>query len=133
VHGVDLRWWAIIVAAVVNYVIGAAWYSPVLFAKPWQRLVGMGEGGMTPMAAMGGQAVLTVVSAIALAVVVSWSGAGNVVEGAWVGIVVGVGLLAVDALKMVVFERRAMPLFLISTGYTVVGCVVMGAILGAWH
>jgi hypothetical protein len=134
-RGVDLNWLAIAVAALANYALGALWYSPVAFARPWQRLAGFAEGSMGEgaAAAMGGQAVLTVFAAIALAIVVSWSGAGTVLEGAWVGAVAGVGLIAVDELKLVVFEKRAPALFAISTGYAALGCVLMGAILGAWH
>src|SRR6266480_4117646 len=32
---------AIIVAAIVNVVLGSLWYSPVLFAKPWAKGMGM--------------------------------------------------------------------------------------------
>lgn len=28
--------WAILVAAVIQWVLGAIWYSPLLFAKPWK-------------------------------------------------------------------------------------------------
>jgi hypothetical protein len=37
---VDVNWIAIIVAAIVPMVLGALWYSPMLFAEPWMRAVG---------------------------------------------------------------------------------------------
>ncbi len=33
-HPVTLNWLAIVVAAFVVYVLGAIWFSPVLFQKP---------------------------------------------------------------------------------------------------
>ena len=32
--------WAVLVAAVATMVIGFLWYSPILFARPWMRLMG---------------------------------------------------------------------------------------------
>src|SRR4051812_29019585 len=39
--------WSIIVATIVAYVIGALWYSPVLFGKEWMRLRGISEKDIT--------------------------------------------------------------------------------------
>lgn len=46
---IDLNWWAIVVATIVNMVVGGIWYSPMLFAKPWAKFTGrkmdeMGDG-----------------------------------------------------------------------------------------
>ena len=32
--------WAVLVASVATMVIGFLWYSPMLFARPWMRLMG---------------------------------------------------------------------------------------------
>ena len=32
--------WAVLVASVATMVIGFLWYSPILFARPWMRLMG---------------------------------------------------------------------------------------------
>jgi Protein of unknown function (DUF1761) len=37
---VDLNWIAMIVAAILPMVLGAVWYSPVLFAERWIQTVG---------------------------------------------------------------------------------------------
>ena len=37
---VDINWLAIIAAVAINMVIGAIWYSPVMFAKDWAKLTG---------------------------------------------------------------------------------------------
>ena len=34
---VDINWWAVLAAAVINMVIGAIWYSPSGFGKPWMK------------------------------------------------------------------------------------------------
>jgi hypothetical protein len=35
--------WAVIAAAVAAFLIGGLWYSPVLFAKSWQKEVGLSD------------------------------------------------------------------------------------------
>jgi hypothetical protein len=136
-QGVDFNWLAVIVAAIAAFALGGAWYSPIGFVKPWLNLLGKTQeemqAGMTPMAAMGAQAVQQIVTTIAMAAIVSWSGAGNVLEGIWVGVVAGVGLVAADGLKLVFFESRAFKLYLINAGYSALAIVIMGAILGAWQ
>src|ERR1700722_13058493 len=37
----EMNYLAIIVAAVVNVAIGSMWYSPILFAKPWSKAMGI--------------------------------------------------------------------------------------------
>ena len=39
----DLNYIGIIAATIVAFVIGGAWYSPILFAKPWMRENGFTE------------------------------------------------------------------------------------------
>ncbi len=133
---VVLNWLAIVVAAFVVYVIGALWFSPVLFQKPWSRLAGMDQQPPDPGAMAMGMvlgAVIAVVHSGVTAVVVAWSGAGNLIEGAAVGLLVGVGIAAVDGFKLVAYERRTLPLYVIGNGYTVIGFVIMGAVSGAWR
>ena len=42
----DINYLAIIVAAIIYYVGGAIWYSPLLFAKSWMAAVGLTEEKM---------------------------------------------------------------------------------------
>ncbi len=32
----ELNWLAVLVGAVIYFALGALWYSPMLFARPWQ-------------------------------------------------------------------------------------------------
>ncbi|MBS3144335.1 DUF1761 domain-containing protein [Candidatus Woesearchaeota archaeon] len=44
---VDVNYWAVLVAALVAFVIGGLWYSPVLFGKLWMQLMGITPKMMT--------------------------------------------------------------------------------------
>jgi hypothetical protein len=79
------------------------------------------------------QAVVTVITSAIVAVVVSWSGADNPLEGAAVGLLLGGGLVALDQTKLLAFERRSPTLFAINNGYTVLGFMIIAAILAVWR
>lgn len=38
---VPINWLALIVAAIVKFAIGAAWYAPQVFGKQWQTEIGL--------------------------------------------------------------------------------------------
>jgi len=107
----------------------------VLFSRRWQRLAGLTDEQMRqgggPAVALVSQAVLTVITAIVLGVIVSWSGASNLVAGGVVGGILGLGIVVTESLKLVFFERRSFELFLINNGLSVIALLVMGAIIGA--
>ena len=120
---------AILVVFVVLMVGGALWYSPMLFGKKWSAITNAEmTGGNTAMA---GQAVLTLISAVSLAVVVSWAHPTTIIEGGCVGFLVAAGFLATSAGGQVLFEHRPMGLFWINQGFNVVGMTVAGMILAA--
>lgn len=53
----DVNWLAVIVGAVLAFLLGWLWYSPMLFGKKWAEGHGveMGSASSMPMAAMGMQ------------------------------------------------------------------------------
>lgn len=135
-HPIVLNWLAIVVAAFIVYVLGALWFSPVLFQKRWAQLAGMDQQPPDPGAMAMGMilgALIAVIHSVVTAVIVSWSGADNLIEGAGVGLVVGVGIAAVEGFKLVAYERRTLALYVIGNGYSVAGFVIMGAIAAAWR
>ena len=43
---VQFNYPAILVAALVSFVVGGAWYSPLLFAKAWMREAGLDDAAL---------------------------------------------------------------------------------------
>ena len=39
----DVNWIAVLLCAVSSLVLGGIWYSPMLFAKPWQHAAGLSD------------------------------------------------------------------------------------------
>ncbi len=125
---------AVLVCAVMSLVIGGLWWSPLLFAKAWQREVGLSDDElkqMNPAKAFGLTFVLAYLSSYNLAFFLGSPGT----TWQW-GVAAGL-LAAVWAVAMYVvislFERRTLTHILINVGYILVYFAASGFILGIWR
>lgn len=129
----DVNYLAVLVATVAFMVIGALWYSPLLFAKPW-----MADTGITAETAWQGNnavlyavtAVLAFVSSLTLALFLGPD--PRVGPGALAGLVAGVGFALTSMVTTGLFNYTKPRLMLIQSGYYVVSLTVAGAIIGAF-
>jgi hypothetical protein len=128
---------AILVVSVIGFALGAVWYSPMLFVKAW-----MAEVKMTPESAKAagvGKSLMiwaflcTIVSTLALAVLVAGHHTRLPLKGAELGLFVGVGLVAARQAVNGLFELRSLKVFMIVSGFEVVQFTVLGAILAVWR
>ena len=129
------NWLAVIAAAIAHFFLGAAWFTGMKDAwlagtgKTEQELMQQGSPGMAYTIAF----VCNLIMALVLVKVIAASGRWSAVGGMRVGLVLGVGLAFTAMVTELVFEARPASFLLIAGGYPVVGCVLMGAILGAWR
>ncbi len=132
----ELNLWAVLVAAIAYVAVGVFWYSRALFAESWMKLVGFTEEDTqreyTPWM-MVANTVVALVGAFVLALIVDWMNATNILQGLFVGALVGVGVSAATRLPEYMYEGRPFRLFLINSGHDIVGFLLMGAILGLWQ
>jgi len=130
----SINWWAVLVSTVVAYAIGAVWYAPPVFGNRWMAALGKSREELgDPARLMVAQFFLTLVIAAVLAAVVVRFGAVTWIEGAVVGLVLSVGLVATSLLSDWMFCGFSMRLYWMQIGYKVACITVMGAILGAWR
>jgi len=131
---VDISWLAVIVAAVVKFLIGWGWYSPALFGKQWQELNKMTaadvQAGMVP--ALIAEAIGDLIMAYILARFVGHYGFGFGI-GILVGFMAWLGFVATVLANQIFYERKPQQLVVINGGYILVSLVIMGAIVGVWH
>lgn len=84
----DLNWLAVIVGAVIYFAIGAVWFTPILFARPWQRAIGWDETRrppeMNPITYVG-PALAYLVAAIATGMLAVATGSDTIGEGIVLG------------------------------------------------
>ena len=122
---------AVLVCGVASLVLGGAWYSPLLFGKPWQRAAGLSD----EQASSGNMAMIFglafVLSLIAAYVFGMFLGASMPLAGA-VGAGFAAGLCWVAASFGInyLFERRPVALWLINGGYHTLQFTLFGLILG---
>ncbi len=135
-----VNFWAILVAAVVAFIVGSIWYSPVLFGKEWMALTGMSEKEIAAAKSKGGmwkpylaQFVGTLVSFIVLGFIVAAASGVTAADGAFMGFLVWLGFGATFALGSFLWEKKPMKLLVIQGAYSLLTLVIGGAIIGVWH
>ena len=133
-ESVDLNWAAIFVVALVPMVLGALWYSSALFVEPWLRAVGRTKEELSG-AALGYvlSAVAALLMSYTMARIVRWAEVDDLWNGALVGLLAWVGLVATVLALTTYFGGRPRRLWVINAGYQLVALVVVGAIHGVWE
>lgn len=131
---VDVNWLAVVVAVVSNMVVGALWYSNILFAKEWTALIGLKESDLKNSAVTGYliAVVLGIIQATFVSFLVSSMGATNAIDGALVGIMIWFGFVGPATLVTAVFSQTRKKLWAINYGYHLVTLTIMGALIAAW-
>ena len=129
-----INWFAAIVAGLVGFGAGGLWYSPLLFAKPWAKMMSFdpqAPGGYPMPVAMGGAAVLSVIAALVFAMFLGPNPSLGFAIGA--GLACSIAWIGTSIFTNGIFQRLPVELMLINTGNHVVQFLVFGVILGLWH
>ena len=132
----SLNWLAVIVGAVVYFAIGAVWFTPMVFGKPWMAAIGWDESRPRPEmnpATYVVPAVAYLVAAIATGLLAKATGTDTLSEGIVLGLVVGIGYaLVVTATDATFDPNKPKPWnwFAISGAYHVLSLTIVGAIFG---
>ncbi|MGB6691760.1 MAG: DUF1761 domain-containing protein [Terracidiphilus sp.] len=134
-HLSNFNFWAILVAALFQWFLGALWYSPPLFAKPWMAIVGRQKGDNKSGLATGmiSSLICDLILSFVLAHVVIWSGSMSFGHGALAGFIMWAGFIACPSLPQGIYEGRPFKLFSINGGYWLVALLVSGGILAIWR
>jgi hypothetical protein len=131
------HWLAILGSAFTAWMIGALWYSPLLFAKAWVRAHGYTPEKVAAMQATAARAyagsfLAFVLIAAVLSLFLYHLGANTLASGAgwgfhaWLGFALPIGFTAN------LYSDKPITTFLIDAGYQLVYLTVMGGILGRW-
>jgi len=131
----ELHFLPILVCALIVWLLGALWYSPVLFAKPWVAIVGrqMGEKPKGLAKGMIGSFIGDLLLAFVMLHFILWSGADSFGWGALIGFICWVGFVVGPLYPQSVYEGRPFTYFAINSGYWLVSLLAVGGLLGVWH
>ena len=128
---IPIHFFAVLSAAAAKMAIGALWYSPALFLRPWLRMSGITEEQMKE--GMGKALVVeffgNLLMAFVLVHAIRYAGATTVPQGLAVGFFNWLGFVAVVTIGNVTYQRKPFKLFLLMNGYLLISLLVMGAIL----
>ncbi|PYX32082.1 MAG: hypothetical protein DMG77_04520 [Acidobacteria bacterium] len=140
-HIMGVNLWAVLVAAVATMPLGFLWYSPMLFANPWMKLMGYDPNDKAKIAEMQKSAgrsyalafVASGLSAAVLGKIIAIASVHSVLYGMKFGFAMWLGFVTTVQLTNAVFSRQPWKLYTINTGYQLVCYLAMGAIMGAWR
>ena len=134
---IDPNYWAVLVAAIVGYILGAVWYSPVLFGRQWMKLMGINQKDSKTMHKTAwkgyvGMFITLLVMAYILAHFVAYTEATTFLLGAVTGFWIWLGFLATTMMGSIFWENKSFRLYLINVGHYLVVLLLMGGILAVW-
>ena len=126
---------AVFVCAILNLVLGALWYSPILFYKGWLRETKLTEEQLAKT-----NPAKTYGLAFLFAWVISYNLAfflgdanTNAMWGATAGFLAGFGFSALIFTIIALIEQRSWKYIFINDGYITVYFTLIGFVLGAWR
>ncbi len=131
---VHVNYLAVVVAAIVNYVIATIWYAAI-FGKARQKLTGITEMKPAPM-----NIVLSLIGSLVLSFVLchsiafgnaytNMSGIGGGLMGGFFG---WLGYIAPVTLTTKLYEKKPWGLWLLDNAFWLSSLLVMGMILSSW-
>lgn len=126
---------AVWVAGIVHFIIGACWYT--VLGGAWMAAIGKTEAQIkVEQPSMAIPLIIAAAVAVIIAYTLAWLlpklGAQSAGAGAKTGAVLALALIATTIAMNYGFEARSITLWLINSGYMVVGMAVMGAIISGW-
>lgn len=127
---------AILVSGIILWVLGAIWYSPPLFAKPWAELSGAKrDPGKRDGLLLGMTAsfICDLVLSLILAMLIMWSNVTGFKYGAVIGVLTWIAFIAAPSLPQGLYEKKPFKLFAINSGYWLVGLFIVGGLLSSWR
>jgi hypothetical protein len=126
---------AIIVATLCYFGLGAVWFT--VFRSAWLEGIGktmeqLMASGVSPMLAYGVALLLTLALALFLSWLIQVTGPSTVGRGIQVAVVLWFCTVFATFATEYAFEGRGVKILAITSGYCLVGMVLMGAVLGGW-
>jgi hypothetical protein len=115
----NVNWLAVVVGAVVAFLVGWLWYSPMVFGKQWAagNNIELGSASSMPVGAMVAQAIGLLL--------VSWFVGVTAVSSALLTFILAVIAFGVMQMSGGLFTKKPMNVVLIDFGYLIVAAVIM--------
>jgi hypothetical protein len=127
---------AVLVGMAINMVLGALWYSPVLFGNYWLKLIGKNSEDISKDDAgksMSFAIIPAFFSSFSLALLVAFAIPVSILDGVILGTIASVGFSFMSLFNLVLFEDRSIRLTLINSGLNFVAWNIISVVLTLWR
>jgi len=137
--GVEVNWWAILLATASSTAVGALWYARPVFGDAWMRAAGVSEkhmrrGMLIPM-------MLTLLMSLLTAYMLAhfsflsheFFGDSFFVDAVQTAFLIWVGFTVTTLVTHYSFERRPTRLIWLNVGNRFMTVIAMGMIIGWLH
>ena len=135
---VNINYVAVLVAAVVVFILGWLWYSPLLFYKPWMRLRGMDPDLAMAGAKMpGGKLLIELLRCLVLAFIiarfVALLGIDNWLSAVHFGVLTWIGFPVILLVGSILWENIPWKVAAIHAGDWLVKMLAIPIIVSVWR
>jgi hypothetical protein len=129
----------VIIAGVINMVIGALWYSPFVIGKLWMRSMGKTDEEIKQGFSGAAMGLVYVVNTIAsllfayvLAHIIKFASLTTFTQGANAGFWVWLGFVVTTVIPGYLYEGRPKLLYFLFIIYQLISIVLMGGVIAMW-
>lgn len=137
-----LNFVGVLVAFIVSFASGGIWFGPKTFYPVWMKAKGIASGQLNnqqnkPALLFGGTIVGVLVQTLTLGVIITSLQAHNadfnVLNGAAVGLALGVGIGMFASLSHRLFGGDSLKVWIIETANDAINLTIAGAIIAAFN
>lgn len=129
----NLHWLAVLAGTAAYFVLGAVWYSHVLFANQWSKLLNINiddpdsKKGLRVM--MIGSFVLSFIASCGVGILLQILPAGDLLESAKLGLLIGICFSVTSMGINYLYTRKPLMLYMIDGGYHLFGIIVSSVVI----
>jgi len=129
----EINWLAVIVTAVIYFLIHFFWYFPFAFGKLWLRLVGKES---EPKSKIIRDTIImiptSIVTMLFIEIFMDLVNVTDIAGALIVNLLLWIGFVATIAINQNNFNDRGVKLFLLEYGFYLIGFLIAGIILTLW-
>lgn len=129
----------VVIAGVINMMLGALWYSPLVFGKLWMRAMGKTEEELKQELSLTKMAFTYVVNTIAsllfayvLAHLIKFSQTHTFSQGVMIGFWVWLGFVVTTVIPGYMYESKPKMLYFLFIIYQLISITLIGGFLAIW-
>ena len=132
-----VNWLAVLVATIAIFILGALWYSKVLFANKWIQSHGINVTDPNMRKGLGQMMfisfILMFITSLGLALLIVRLDLRETMSGVKIGLATGVCFAFTSVSIAYLYQKKPFAAHIIDGGYHIVGYIIAGIILCMWR